>query len=344
MQGNGAGWITKTLIKEKVPTPGYLNYKRDGTFANIYAGMPEEKSYAWTITQIKNILKDETYIGNTIHYRETSVSYKNKQRVRKNPSEWLRVEGTHDAIIDKADFDRVQSQIASRRRSMKNSAPQIFAGLVKCADCGWSLVMGTNSNNKTPYKYFRCSRYALMGREYCTMHYIRYDTLYDYVLSRLKHWAGQAHTDKEQLLEKLLRAGDAENISIRRKCEDQLKSCEKRKAEVDRLFARLYEDYVAERITEYNFQMLSAKYQTEQADLEDKIGRTKATLREQSQNEDAARKWIALIQKYDDMTELTAPVVNALIEKIVVHTAVKHDDGTQEQEVEIYYRFVGRID
>lgn len=344
LQGNGAGRTTKMLIREKVPTPGYLNYKRDGTFANIYAGMPEEKSYAWTIRQVKSILKDETYIGNTIHYRETSISYKNKQRVRKNPSEWLRVEGTHDAIIDKADFDRVQSQIASRRRSMKSSAPQMFAGLVKCPDCGWTLALGTNSNNKTPYQYFRCSRYARMGKEYCTMHYIRYDTLYDYVLARLKHWIGQAYTDKDQLLEKLLKAGDAENMSIRRKCESELKSFEKRKSEVDRLFARLYEDYVTERITEYNFQMLSAKYQTEQVELEDKIGRAKTALREQSQNEDAARKWIALIRKYDDMTELTAPVLNALIEKIVVHTAVKHDDGTQEQEVEIYYRFVGRIE
>ena len=133
-------------------------------------------------------------------------------------------------------------------------------------------------------------------------------------------------------------------MSIRRICEGELKSCEKRKSEVDRLFARLYEDYVTERITEYNFQMLSVKYQTEQAELEDKIGRTKTALREQSQNEDAARKWIALIRKYDDMTELTASVLNALVEKIVVHTAVKHDDGTQEQEVEIYYRFVGRIE
>lgn len=58
---------------------------------------------------------------------------------------------------------------------------------------------------------------------------------------------------KDQLLEKLLKAGDAENMSIRRKCESELKSCEKRKDEVDRLFARLYEDYVTERITEYNF-------------------------------------------------------------------------------------------
>ena len=80
--GKGAASITGMLIAEKVPTPGFINFKRDGTFANIYAGAPEEKSYAWTIAQVKSILRDETYIGHTIHYRETNISFKNK---RTNP-------------------------------------------------------------------------------------------------------------------------------------------------------------------------------------------------------------------------------------------------------------------
>ena len=148
--GNGAAKVTKLLIAEKIPTPGYLNYKRYGTFANIYADAPEEKSYAWTIAQVKSILKDETYIGNSVHYRETNVSYKNKHRIRKDRSEWLRVENTHEPIISKEDFEKVQEQIASRRRMTKTATTQIFAGLVKCADCGWSLGFGTNRQNKTP--------------------------------------------------------------------------------------------------------------------------------------------------------------------------------------------------
>ena len=96
------------LIAEKIPTPGYINFKRDGTFANIYADAPPEKSYAWTVAQVKSILKDETYIGNTVHYRETNVSYKNKHRVRKDKSEWLIVRGTHEGIISYDDFATVQ--------------------------------------------------------------------------------------------------------------------------------------------------------------------------------------------------------------------------------------------
>ena len=76
VHGRGAASITRILIEEKVPTPGYINFRRDKTFANIYADAPEEKSYAWTIAQVKSILKDETYIGHTIHYRETNISSK----------------------------------------------------------------------------------------------------------------------------------------------------------------------------------------------------------------------------------------------------------------------------
>ena len=87
---------------------------------------PEGKAYAWTIAQVKSILKDETYIENSVHYRETNISYKNKKRIRKDPSEWVRVEGTHEVIISKDVFDRVQEQIATRRRSMKDQTTQIF--------------------------------------------------------------------------------------------------------------------------------------------------------------------------------------------------------------------------
>ena len=81
IHGKGAASITRILIAEKVPTPGFINFQRDGTFANIYAGAPEEKGYAWTIAQVKSIMKDETYIGHTIHYRETNISFKNKRRI-----------------------------------------------------------------------------------------------------------------------------------------------------------------------------------------------------------------------------------------------------------------------
>ena len=119
---------------------------------------------------------------------------------------------------------------------------------------------------------------------------------------------------------------------------------QKRKKELDGLFSRLYEDYVAEKITEYNFNMLSVKYQKEQAELEEKITALSEEINTIKENESNAGKWLDLIKQYSDISELTAPLLNALIEKILIHQAVKKEDGTIEQEVEIYYRFIGKIE
>ena len=343
VHGAGAAHITHMLIKERVPTPGWLNYTRYGTFANIYADAPEEKRYAWTIAQVKSILKDETYIGNTIHNKQTNISYKSKKRIRKPEEDWVRVENTHEAIIDRDVFYQVQEQIANRRRKMKDGTRQIFAGLVKCADCGWSMAYSLKTQSKTPYGLYRCSKYG-QGTGQCTAHHIRYDVLYTYVLARVRYWAKQAEIDEEALLQRLLKTGDKERVAASKKQAGELAKAEKRKAEVDRLFTKMYEDWAAGRITEYNFNMLSQKYQSEQQSLTEQIEALKTQLATQEQSTADAEKWVKLIRQYTDPTELTAELLNTLIEKILIHEAVKQPDGTREQEVEIFYRFVGKID
>ena len=343
VHGRGAASITRILIMEKVPTPGFINFQRDGTFANIYAGAPEEKSYAWTIAQVKSIMKDETYIGHTIHYRETNISFKNKRRIRKPQSEWVRVENTQEPIISEQVFRQVQEQIANRRRKCKDGTTQIFSGLVKCADCGWSLSYGENRQNSKPYGHYHCSKYG-QGTRQCSMHYIRYDVLYAYVLSRLQYWSVLAQQDGDKLLKRLLNASDKERNTARKRQTAELKKAEKRKAEVDTLFAKMYEDWSAGRITEYNFNMLSEKYQGEQRELDAKIERLHEAMEAAAQTAVDAEKWIGLMKQYVNPTELTAELLNTLIEKILVHEAVKGEDGSREQEVEIFYRFIGKIE
>ena len=258
----------------------------------------------------------------------------------------MRIENTHEAIISKEVFEQVQGQIASRRRQMSDATTQIFAGLLKCADCGWSLSFATNKQNKTPYSYFNCTSYRQFGvtENGCSSHYIRYDVLYCYVLARIQYWSAQAQVNEKQLLDQILQAGDRERVAATKRQASELKKTEKRKAEVDRLFAKMYEDWSAERITEYNFNMLSQKYQTEQQELVEKINRFTAELAAEQETTDNAEKWVDLIKQYANPTELTAELLNTLIEKIVIHEATKGDDGMREQEIEIYYRFIGKID
>lgn len=330
-------------MEEKVSTPAWVNFQRNGTFAHVFEGAEESKRYQWTIAQVKSILKDENYIGNSVHNRQSTVSFKNKKVVRKPESEWFRVENTHEAIITKEVFLQVQEQIAGRRRVCKNGQTQIFAGLIKCADCGWTLSYADNRQNKTPYGYYHCGKNG-QGLGQCSMHYIRYDVLYAYVLSRLQYWSGLVQHDEERLLKRLLNANDKGQAAARKKQAAELNKAEKRKAEVDTLFARMYEDWAAGRITEYNFSMLSGKYQSEQAELDTKIEQLQSAIATESQNAADAEKWIALMKECVNPTELTAELLNTLIEKIVVHEAVKGEDGSREQEVEIFYRFIGKIE
>ena len=135
------------------------------------------------------------------------------------------------------------------------------------------MSFGTNKNNGKPYSYFNCTSYRQHGKKYttCTAHYIRYDVLYDYVLSRIQYWSKQAQISEDKLLQRLLNAGDKERVSANKKRSSELAKAEKRKSEVDRLFIRLYEDWTSGRITEYNFNMMSQKYQVEQQELDEKI-------------------------------------------------------------------------
>jgi len=346
VQGAGSAKITRYLVEEKIPTPGYLNYQRNGTFANIYADSAPEKAYAWTIAQVKSILKDETYIGNTVHYRETNISYKNKKRIRKDPSEWVRVEGTHEAIISKDDFDRVQELISTRRRKLSDATTQIFSGLVKCADCGWSMSFASNKTTRNPFSYYNCTSYRQYGKTLgtCTSHYIRYDVLYAYVLSRLQFWITTVEQDEQVILNRIQKMTDSEQTVANKRRQLDLTRAEKRLSELDNLLAKIYEDRLSGEITERNFSMLAQKYQQEQEEQETRIQTLKHQLENAKQQADSAEKWIELVKRYSRPDELTAEMLNTLIEKIVVHEASKDDEGNRVQEIEIFYRFVGNID
>ena len=176
------------------------------------------------------------------------------------------------------------------------------------------------------------------------MHYIRYDVLYAYVLSRLQYWSALVLQDEDKLLKRLLNAGDKERHAAKKRQAAELKQAEKRKTEVDALFSKMYEDWSAGRITEYNFNMLSGKYQKEQEELDTKIGQLHEAVETAAQAAVDTEKWIGLMKQYANPTELTTELLNTLIEKILVHEAAKGEDGSREQEVEIFYRFIGKID
>ena len=154
----------------------------------------------------------------------------------------------------------------------------------------------------------------------------------------------QAHTDEQALLQKLLSTTDQERKAAMKKKVAELKKAEKRKEDVDRRFKKLYDDWADERITEYNFEMLSKKYQAEQQEIDEKISQLQVSLEKEYQNAQDAEKWIRAVKQYEYPTELTAELLNTVIEKILIHEPMKSSLGFKDQEIEIFYRFVGKLD
>ncbi len=345
--GAGAAKIRSTLDRERIPTPAWLNFQRYGTFAHIFEGQPESKRYRWTTGHVKEILSNEVYIGNSVHNRQTNISFKNKKKIRKPQEEWLRVENTHEPIISMELWEQVQEHITSRKRTTKSGETQIFAGLLKCSDCGWNLRYMHNYPTATrkERKHYCCDRYSVYSKNACTMHYIRYDTLYVAVLGRLQYWIAEAHRKSDnELLNRLLKSGDEQRTAEIKRVKKELANADKRLKELDNLLLKAYEDRAQGTITDRTFNMVIGKYQTEQEQLEEKIKDCRKKLDNATYQSDGAEKWIKLIRKYTELTELTAPLLNELIEKIIVHEAEKQKNGERLQEIEIFYRFVGKID
>ena len=150
--------------------------------------------------------------------------------------------------------------------------------------------------------------------------------------------------NEDAILERLLRSSEKQRRSENARDEKELKKAQKRRQELNNLFAKMYEDRVKGLLDEENYSMLSVKYRTEQQQLDETIKTVSARLEDAKAETDDAKRWVDLIQKYSAIDELTAPLLNELIEKIAVHQWRKDENGKKVWDIEIYYRFVGKID
>ena len=145
-------------------------------------------------------------------------------------------------------------------------------------------------------------------------------------------------------MRRLLKAEEKEQVKAGKSAQAALTKAKRRLEELDWLYMKSYEDHAKGKIPDRNFNMMSSNWQKEQAELGSQILELSGKVEAEKENASNARKWVELMKQYTDLQELTAPLLNAMISKIVVHHPQKAEDGTMEQEIEIFYRFVGKID
>lgn len=343
--GMGAYSIQKWLFEHKVETPGYVCFVRYGAYKKTYANANEDRKYDWGLANIKKILKDTVYIGSTTHYKKRSISFKNKQRVKLPEDQWIVVENTHEALVDKDVFDRVQHQIASRKRTTLDGEVQIFSGLAVCADCGGFMRFATNRQRKGfEYQYLACGMRSESQAKPCTLHYIRYDTLKSIILKEMQDMFKMISIDQNALVDKLSKRDEDNRLSNQRKELEEYHKLEARNNELKNLFPRMYEDFLNGRINEQVFSMMSAKYQEEQIEVERRMQELKRIIDIPKQRAENTEKYVSIIKSLSYPTELTRELVNALIEKIVVHESIGPKRSRKKTcNIEIYWKFIGFV-
>ena len=189
---------------------------------------------------------------------------------------------------------------------------------------------------------YSCNNYGRYGNVECTAHTIEARDLFNTVLADINRFADMAVND-ERAVKAIERKLTETDRSKARMLEKERKKLNKRLAELDRLFSALYEDKVMERITERNFEMMSEKYQREQTEVEKRLKEVEKTLNDSYEKSQGVRDFLYLIRNYQGITELSAAVVNALIDKILVSERETLSDGTVQQEIKIYYKFIGFV-
>ena len=336
LEGHGPNFIRRRLEEQKVPCPTWWNRERG--IRNVRTKWekkdPENGRYMWDFSVIKDILMNPVYTG-AIASQKKDYRFKIGTIGEKKPQDWIVVEQRHEPLIDSKSFAIVQDKLKSRQRPRQDGETSLFAGLIKCGECGKSLTIRT-THAKHPQQIYACKTYGAFGKNHCSQHRVEYDTLYHLVLNKIRECASAALMDGEAIAGKLTDTCEAEQKGQREAWERSLAKDEERMEVLEKMVLRLYEDMMAGRISDTNFNLMLGRTQTEQAELKARVEEARKRLSDEAKIESDARQWIDAIQEYADITELDAATLNRLIKEIVVHEHID-SDKTRHISIEIHF-------
>ena len=324
--------IARILTEQGIPTPtAYaLSQGRDNGHKNA-------KLHRWGNETIAHILEKAEYCGHTVNFRTHVKSYKNKKRVDNPKEDWLIFENTHEAIITQQEFDLVQELRKNKRRPTKHEEVNPFSGICYCADCGKKLYLCRATTMTADQEHLKCGTYA-KDKNGCTIHFVRTIVLKEIILGELNKMVAFVKDNEDEFVQMAMDNSVQKQSSELSKSRKKLKESEKRIAELDRLFTRLYEDNVSGKISDERFSIMTAGYEDEQKKLRATVAELTDFIETAEQKSADVTAFISVVQKYERITELTPEIMHELIEKIVVHAPDK-SSGHRTQQIDIYYRF-----
>lgn len=335
------------------PPYGYIKDPEDKNRCDM------SKPYEWAGVSVVRMLEKPEYMGDTVNFRTKKLSYKDKVAVKNDSDEIVVFTDTHEAIIDRKTWYMVQELRKTKRRINTEGESNPFVGKIFCADCGGKMHYrneGKRAGRKwrglpdgsvrtTPACY-NCGNYNNshdQSGKVCCSHNIQAKVIDQFVLETIQYACKSVRMDERAFVERIRSASEIREQSEAKKLKAVLKHQEKRYAELDILLKKVYEDNALGRLPDKRYEMLSAGYEKEQAELEQSIKACREQLTQYDEDTDRTEEFLALVHKYTDITELTPVIINEFVDKILVHKAEKID-GERVMEIEIYLNFIGKVE
>ena len=328
--------IGHKLTEEKVETP-ILYYMNRGIKTNARSEYPE----IWDLMSIKYILSQTAYAGHTVNFQTAVKSYKTKKQIRLPKEDWIIYRNTQEPIIDEKTFETVQQMRKVKRARTKYNEPNMFSGLLYCADCGNHLTIQRVARNRK-MDNFSCATYRKKKKGLCSCHRILVSDLETIVKEDLQKVCEYVFLHEKEFTDEYLSGSKKETVKFQSKTKAELKRLSERQEEIGKIIRKLYEDNVNGRITDERFDFLAKSYEDEGNELKTKIQEFKNALASSVQDEEKLSKFLKVVKSYTKIEELTPEILNSFIEKIYMGETEKYD-GRKMQEVEIIYKFVGAI-
>lgn len=321
--------IAVRLNELGIPSPA--EYKKLSG-SNYKTSFQTSSKAVWSHVSVRRILKNEIYLGVMIQGKRTTPNYKTKTVVTKAESEWLRVEGTHEAIISVRDFELVQELLRddTHCRAGDVTVP-VYAGRIYCGDCGAAAVRKTVSYAGRRYVYYVCNANK-HDKTVCSRHSIREDILGQVIYQTVRH-----QIDLLLDVDKALR--QFENLSWEKHKLKQLDASIEIQEEVVRknntLRLGIYEDLRAGLLDRSEYESLKKELAERIAEATAAIEKLNKEKREILDGVSKQQSWIEQFRQYENVTELTRPMVIHLIERINIF---------EDSNIEIVFRHRNQIE
>lgn len=329
LSGMGRTAIARELNNRGVLTPMDYKLAHGESYKNNFTGAQD---HLWKYYMVANILTSETYIGNLVQNKAHSISYKSKVVKPTDPSEWIRVEHTHEPIIDQDTWDKAQQILALKiKPTFTTTDVNIFSRKVFCSECGKITRVSRGSHAENHKRYLRCStRYY--SPEACQGISVSYERLCTLVLEQI-----------HELIHELLDEDEvASKISLQNRNQEALKHWRSEEQRINELLEdnskclkNLYLDKVKERVDEATYEDLYNSFTQEKQSNEKHLQEVQVHIAQLEELAAESTPLLDTIQKYANCTELTFEMVQAFIDRIVVHPKPKF---SRQDNIEIYWK------